>query len=316
VAVGPWGGYRNGEIPLSALRQLRAEPGDFMRTDAAIHFDAMATAFRADRGKGLVVREGYRNRATQQFYRTRYEKRLPGWTPAAVVGTSIHGWALAVDVAVDSFTSEDYLWLHRNAARFGFDNTRGVADREPWHWEFGNVRPTISVADLGDTTPIEDEMPSAKEIADAVWGTLLENPANGNLPTKAGDILRYGELSDAIRRDEILREVGTRVWETPIVRAGETNPDGSPMTTTAAGWLGYTQRFVTYLADKIDGNSPDPIVLDEAALGAEIAAGLAPLLPDLTTRLSDEDLARVAKAAADEADKRERERLAAAPPAA
>jgi hypothetical protein len=315
VAVGPWGGYRNGEIPLSALRQLRAEPGDFMRTDAAIHFDAMTTAFRRDRGKGLVVREGYRDRAKQQFYRTRYEKRLPGWTPAAVVGTSIHGWALAVDVAVDSFTSEDYRWLQRNAARFGFDNARGIADREPWHWEFGNVRPTISVADLGDTTPIEDDMPSASEVADAVWGRLLLNPANG-VDTKAGDLLRYVELGVLMRRDEVLREVGSRVWDTPIMRAGETNDDGSPKYTTASSWVGYTQRFVDYLAAKIDGGQPDAIVLDEAALGAEIAAGLAPLLPDLTARLSDEELQRFAVAAADEKDRRDRERLATSPPAA
>lgn len=37
----------------------------------------------------------------------------------------------------------------------------------------------------------------------ATWDHTLENPANGNKLTKAGDILRYNEQSDIQRRDEI-----------------------------------------------------------------------------------------------------------------
>lgn len=134
----PWGGYRNGYIPQSAMRQLRAEPGDYMRIDAADALDALATAFRARFSKGLSVSEAYRSYVTQKNYRDLY---LAGrGNIAAIPGTSIHGWGLAVDLGsgVNRFKSPEHNWMLENAPKFGFDNDRGRADGEAWHWEYGN----------------------------------------------------------------------------------------------------------------------------------------------------------------------------------
>ena len=153
----PWGGHSNGLILPRELTQLRGEPGDLMRSDAARQFDALTVEFRKYFGKGLVVREAYRSLAEQRRLRDGWLRRLPGFNPAAVPGTSVHGWGLAVDLAsgVNRFGSAEHNWMLIVAQRYGFDNWRGRADGEAWHWEFGNIRPSIEVAD-NDITPIDN----------------------------------------------------------------------------------------------------------------------------------------------------------------
>lgn len=203
-----WGGYNNGQIPASAMRELRAEPGDRMRADAADYFDALATAFRERFGKGLVVLEAYRTLVTQTNlfearytpvpwpttlrWNSKYWVRKAGQSAAAIPGLSNHGWGLAVDLAsgVNNFNSNEYKWMLENAPKFGFGNKQGRADGEPWHWVFGEYAPTfkLSLAGNGAVIPIdnsttttpsvqEDDLMATAEQRQQLITELLNNPA-------------------------------------------------------------------------------------------------------------------------------------------
>jgi hypothetical protein len=214
----------NGTLDTSTLVQIDGEPGDLLRRDAAGYWNALQRDFRRDMGFGLGVREAYRPLAVQiGYFVTRYSKtsrntglyydgsywvKKAGVPAAARPGTSKHGDGLAVDAAIDSFTSPAYRWLAANAGRYGFGNNQGKNDGEPWHWVFGETRPSVAPAAL-DTEEID--MPITNDeierIAQNVWNVARENPANANKLTKTGDLLRYGEASDIARRDEIVAAV-------------------------------------------------------------------------------------------------------------
>jgi hypothetical protein len=162
MTVGPWGGFSNGRIPASLLRPVtQSGPPMLARADAAAFFDALAAAFFAEFGHELRVNEAFRSYDRQVYLRTGYLNREPGFNIAAVAGYSIHGWALAFDVNVYSFASAEYKWLKANAGRFGFDNVRGSYDREPWHWEFSNVLPSISLAAARELAAFDNSTPAA-----------------------------------------------------------------------------------------------------------------------------------------------------------
>jgi D-alanyl-D-alanine carboxypeptidase len=145
-----WGGYANGRIPGSALQKAS---GGYLRPDAAAAYSAMAKAFTAKFGKGLTVTEGYRDFASQQkifvarytpdrnrpgaFWSGRYWTKKPNFSVAAVPGTSVHGWALAVDfgAGITVAGSAQKKWADANGPGFGWypvGNTYG----EPWHFEY------------------------------------------------------------------------------------------------------------------------------------------------------------------------------------
>jgi hypothetical protein len=171
---------------------------------------------------------------------------------------------------------------------------------------------SATTASGGDTHPIDTDGNDMADITEAqmnriaqksaetVWNILLVNAASGT-PTKAGDLLRYNEVSDAARRDELLRELPDRILDTPIVRAGEVDETGAPKLTPWRDWVGYTQKFVDFL--KGDGDRPD---LDGAELGAAVAARLAPIVAASVGELSDDEVARLATAFADEQARRPR----------
>jgi hypothetical protein len=210
----------NGQLDISQLSQIDGEPGDLLRADACGYWNALQRDFRHAMGYGIQVREAYRPLGTQiGYFVTRYTKtsrntglyydgtfwvKKPGVPAAARPGTSKHGDGLAVDVNVDSFTSPAYRWLAANAGRYGFGNNQGRNDGEPWHWVFGETRPTINIAPAGLNTQEIDDMPSAKEVVDELLNRTLPNPANNNLETKISDLIRYTEWATVVRRDEIM----------------------------------------------------------------------------------------------------------------
>ncbi|MCL6538829.1 MAG: M15 family metallopeptidase, partial [Acidothermus sp.] len=102
---GPWGGYSNGLIPLSALCPIIG--GGYLRPDAAVAFNRMTQAYRQTFGSYLCVNSSYRPYADQvRLFRT--EPSL-----AAVPGTSNHGWAQAVDLGcgVQNYGSPQFRWM-------------------------------------------------------------------------------------------------------------------------------------------------------------------------------------------------------------
>ena len=146
TAPGPWGGYSNGGIPVSALRPIPwSDLGPrYLRPDALTALTALNNAFKAEFGYNLPINDGYRSFADQLDAKAQYGDE------AATPGTSNHGWALAIDIGDRNhnrigFNSAIYAWLKANAARFGWVHPEwaepgGSGPDEAWHWEFYGVK--------------------------------------------------------------------------------------------------------------------------------------------------------------------------------
>ena len=133
-----WGGYRNGEIPTSALCGLGVAH-HMLRCDAAASYRQMADAYAAEFGSPMCITDSYRPLGAQEDAFSRKPEL------AAVPGTSNHGWALAVDLCggIATPSSPQGRWMAANAGRFGFVNPDWAAPHgekpEPWHWEYGYI---------------------------------------------------------------------------------------------------------------------------------------------------------------------------------
>ena len=130
--------YPNGQLPASALCPLYAAPGQSLRRDAAIAFNAMSNAYQLQTGSALCVADAYRSYAEQVAIKL----ERPGF--AAKPGTSQHGLGLALDLCggVQNFSAPAHLWMQRNAPLYGWFHPAwaepsGVLP-EPWHWEFAS----------------------------------------------------------------------------------------------------------------------------------------------------------------------------------
>lgn len=89
---------------------------------------------------------------------------------------------------------------------------------------------------------------------------------------------------------------------------------GIPDDARVAGVWSRDEQTATQLAEIAEavaklGHTPGEVDIDEDALAASLAVSLAPLLAENLAVLTDDEIARLAKAAADETDRRDRERL-------
>src|SRR6187431_1539949 len=124
-----WGGYQNGQIPLSAM--VRTEEGQYLQANAHAAWGNLARACAAATGVWLAINEGYRDLAKQQYYWNLYQSGQGN--VAAVPGTSNHGRGVAVDIEhYDAVWS----WLMNNAGNYGWSWATGQASGERWHWEY------------------------------------------------------------------------------------------------------------------------------------------------------------------------------------
>lgn len=130
--------YPNGRLPARALCPLYAAPGQSLRRDAAMAFNAMSNAYQKQSGSALCVSDSYRSYAEQVAVKLE-RRRL-----AAAPGSSQHGLGLAVDLCggVQNFATPAHLWMQRNAPLYGWFHPAwaepsGVLP-EPWHWEFAS----------------------------------------------------------------------------------------------------------------------------------------------------------------------------------
>lgn len=135
--------YPNGQIPVTALCELKSAPGKYLRGDAAYAFEQMSLAYTKAFKVPIAVTDAYRDLATQERL---YREKGPGW--AAVPGTSNHGWATAVDLGggINTFGTAQRTWMVRNAPKFGWTSPAwaqpGQPTPEPWHWEFTGRSPS------------------------------------------------------------------------------------------------------------------------------------------------------------------------------
>lgn len=138
---GPWGGHENGRIPEDSLKSIPWASGESLRTDAADQLTEMNNAFKDEFGTDLGITDAYRTYAEQEYL---YETKPDGM--AAQPGTSIHGWALAVDLGtgINTFGSPEHEWMKKNAGKYGWKHPewaqQGGSTPEAWHWEFWGVK--------------------------------------------------------------------------------------------------------------------------------------------------------------------------------
>lgn len=133
-----WGGYKNGQIPLTALTDVGN--GQSLRSDVARQLDLMLDAYVADTGNARPhVNSGYRSLDDQQWMLDH-----PAGQLVAAVGFSTHGWGITPDLSdtgrhpVTPFSA----WLDEHAADYGFRRT--IAS-ESWHYQ-GGFPATITAA--------------------------------------------------------------------------------------------------------------------------------------------------------------------------
>lgn len=128
--------YANGMIPLEALCPLAAQPGHYLRADAALAFDTMSRAYAAEFGTPMCVTDSYRTYAEQ--VRLKAEKPELAATP----GASNHGWGTATDLCggIQSFGTPQHEWLVTNAPLYNWFHPSWARQDggkpEPWHFEY------------------------------------------------------------------------------------------------------------------------------------------------------------------------------------
>jgi hypothetical protein len=171
-AQGSWGGYSNGKIPASEPTMtkitssfLGTNPSDtiqicntnmskpYLHPNAAVSIKALNDAFKQKYGHMLYFQSCYRDIDGQQYARNKYGKG------AAEVGTSNHGWGLAVDIGpnpkkdqgcdqgssdLNAKEKEMCQWITDNAPKYGWKSGKDVVPSEQWHFEYSRSLPTGS----------------------------------------------------------------------------------------------------------------------------------------------------------------------------
>lgn len=137
-----WGGYRNGQIPLSALTSIG--PGQYLRPDAASAWTQLQRDATAALGQPIGVTDSYRT------YTEQVATKAAKGSLAATPGRSNHGWALAVDLDTGGWNGTAMRWLQTNAHRYGWHHPDWAQANgtkpEHWHWEYNGHGEQSSVA--------------------------------------------------------------------------------------------------------------------------------------------------------------------------
>lgn len=121
-----------GQVTLIEVVGTRKEIERIAESTAAA-FLAMVDAARAERIL-IGLNSGFRSWPEQKHLHDGFVKKLPGFNPANRPGNSNHQNGIAFDLDVGGGGSNPvYLWLQKNAPRFGFVRT---VRKEDWHWEY------------------------------------------------------------------------------------------------------------------------------------------------------------------------------------
>jgi len=288
--------YSNGRVPEDLLvifaRGQNATDGVwFHGLPAATYARHLALVARAllRTGRRLTITDGwgaYRPYAAQVL-----AERIYG-TGAARPGTSSHGlfWEGMQCAAIDY---GNWAWVYQNHGGFAAFKEDCAAvglwagaimpnrgyPREEWH--VVDTDPWSAVPAGFDSIPLEDDMPTAREIAQEILGY----PAYDNGPS----ISQFYKNVDQ-------GGIATQVWARTVDRGegGKINAlqELADVKTMAMQLLGRPVGEVT-------------VDVDEEAIAASVVA----LVSSSLGSLSDETIAKLVTAGADEQDRRARERL-------
>lgn len=149
----------NGFIPTEQLCVLW-DGKSYLQAEAALNLAQLNEQFRATFGRNMCIGEGYRSYQDQVRLRS-----LRGWL-AATPGSSVHGFANAIDLCRGDDAGEFKAWLDENAGAYGWVNPDWAKYRkyEPWHWEYKPFTDALNLYGggseeyFGDGAPLtEDE---------------------------------------------------------------------------------------------------------------------------------------------------------------
>ena len=106
-------------------------PGGRLWPEAALTWNAMRADFIAGGGRADEFRPGgpMSSARTVAQQRRLWAQQPP---PAAVPGTSNHGWGIAVDIPFPRAQA----WLMRNGERYGWSHDEGARVGEIWHYRY------------------------------------------------------------------------------------------------------------------------------------------------------------------------------------
>ena len=106
-------------------------PGGRLWPEAALTWNAMRAQFIADGGNGDEFRPGGTESSARSVTQQRHfwAHQPP---PAAVPGTSNHGWGIAVDIP----SARAQAWILRNGQRYGWSHDEGARVGEIWHYRY------------------------------------------------------------------------------------------------------------------------------------------------------------------------------------
>lgn len=302
----------NGQLPAS---QLALIPGtnQYIRADLVGAVTALRAAFKAHFGKELRVTDGYRSDSSQERifrerYTTNYSRsakidkrtwngqtwwRLPGYASASTPGQSNHGWGQAIDFGSGvntSLTSAEHRWMRANAPRFGWTHPAWARKRpylEPWHWE--GVPVAGFVNNPGSST-----------------GDWNYTDTPGMIPDLEEIDLKDDERAWLKALFEDRKKMHDAAWTVGQIKPQTDRLRGIQEKVDLINWGVNTNLTAAVNAIRVTINDlakrqgVAPAEVDEQAL----AAALVPLITDSLSAISDADVDRIAKAAANEQAKR------------
>jgi LAS superfamily LD-carboxypeptidase LdcB len=153
------------------LKTIVSYSSQRLRSDAADKFNELCRDAAKEQVK-IIASSGFREMQDQiRLYNDRYVHPYPRRPSentkspngrrigvAAYPGTSNHQGGIAVDIDVGKHLDEKdrysgdmgkhpaYLWMTRNAEKYGFDNREGRQVNEPWHWVYNKAPPESALA--------------------------------------------------------------------------------------------------------------------------------------------------------------------------
>ncbi|MGW3992231.1 glycoside hydrolase domain-containing protein [Amycolatopsis sp. NPDC004772] len=125
----------------------------------------------------------------------------------------------------------------------------------------------ILAADWGQHDAQEDDLPSAQEVADAVWNKAVQNALDGGW-SSASDLLRFGHFEAGRGRRELnpkVDNVGKALTDLALKVAAQ---QSVPVVDLVAGVVAGLSPVVTAALADVEG-------LDEDAVASKLAANLA-----------------------------------------
>lgn len=126
-------GYVNGRARTIQVARVDGKP---VEVDTAKAYLRMKQDAARD-GVNIQLISGFRTMAEQQRLWDGWNRRLPGFNPAARPGYSNHQSGVALDLntqgsSISQGSGAVYNWLARNAHKYGFKRIPS----EHWHWEY------------------------------------------------------------------------------------------------------------------------------------------------------------------------------------